>query len=95
MTRTRSIAFSFALATLMLSGCGHSRAERRAAMDAEWAITNTRSDEIHAEFNERIKLAETPDEKDAVFQWRMDELSKNFADHRARTGELFADWRGD
>lgn len=84
-----------ALATLALHACGPSYAERRESIDAEWAVTSTRSDEIHAEYTRRMKLATTPEEREAIIQWRADELEKNFADHRARRDNALEALDGD
>ena len=82
--RTRAAACLALLAVAALSACGPTFAEKRETLDAEWAITNARSDEIDAEYMRRIDLATTPEEREAAIQWRADELEKNFADHRAR-----------
>lgn len=84
-----------ALATLALHACGPSYAERRESIDAEWAVTNARSDEIHAEYNRRIRQAKTPEERAAIIQWRMDELERNFADHRTRRDNALEALDGD
>lgn len=87
MNTTRLFRPTACLATLAvaaLSACGPSFAEKREALDAEWAITNARSDEIDAEYMRRMDLATTPQEREAAIQWRADELEKNFADHRTR-----------
>jgi hypothetical protein len=80
----RIAALAPLLLALGLPACGSSYAERREALDAEWAVTNARSDEIHAEYNRRMRQAKTPEEREAIIAWRNAELEKNFADHRAR-----------
>lgn len=82
--RFRSAACLAMLAAASLSACGPTFAEKRETLDAEWAITNARSDEIDTEYMRRMDLATTPAEREAIIQWRADELEKNFADHRAR-----------
>lgn len=84
-TRPFRVAACMALLTATgLAACGPTFAEKRETLDAEWAITNARSDEIDAEYMRRMDLATTPEEREAIIQWRADELEKNFADHRAR-----------
>jgi hypothetical protein len=83
------------LAAGAISGCGSTYAERREMLDAEWAVTNARADEIHAEYVRRMERAETSAERDAVVRWRADELSKNFDDHYRRTGALSEQWRDE
>lgn len=82
--RTRVAACLALLAATGLAACGPSFAEKRETLDAEWAVTNARSDEIDAEYMRRMKLATTPEDREAAIQWRDDELEKNFTDHRAR-----------
>lgn len=82
--RARTVAIAPLLLALGLPACGSSYAERREALDAEWAVTNARSDEIHAEYNRRMRQAKSPEEREAIIAWRNAELEKNFAEHRAR-----------
>lgn len=81
-----ALAAALALAIGTLAACGPSYAERRKAVDAEWAITNARADEINAEYMRRMEEASTPEERNAAIDWRAEELEKIFADHDARRG---------
>lgn len=83
-TRTVLLAATLTVGLFAWSGCGRAYAKQRDAVDAEWAITNARADEINAEYMRLAREAKTPDEKNAAIQWRSDELEKNFTDHRAR-----------
>ncbi len=79
-----TVAIVLAVLAAGLPACGPSYTEKREAVDAEWAITNARADEINAEYMRRARAATTPEEKQAAIDWRAAELEKNFADHHAR-----------
>ncbi len=84
MNHARLVAFSLAVASLGIPACGTSYEDRRAMVDAEWAVTNARTAEINSEYSQRTRQATTPEERNAAAEWRADELAKNFADHDTR-----------
>lgn len=86
MNRTVAVVLTAALASVIgaMTACRPTYSEKREGVDAEWAVTNARADEINAEYMRRMREATTPEEKQAAIDWRAAELEKNFADHHAR-----------
>lgn len=94
MKRTQTLICVVA-GLISLSACAPSAVQRNETMDAQWAVTDARIAEIHAEHDRRIAQASTTQKKQDADQWRTEEMTKAMADYHARTDALFADWRGN
>lgn len=78
----------------LLPGCTNGKAQRKTETDAINVEYRQLSDARIAEFQSKLDAAEQGD-KQAIFDWHMDEQSRLARDRQEKIDEVFARWRGD